>query len=50
MVLRVKEPIKNYKKFLFSLIIKLCFIFLRKIRNYDRTVEYIVQAANIYLR
>ena len=40
--LRWKEHIKKYKKFLIFLINKLYFIFLRKIRNNDRTVEYII--------
>lgn len=46
----MKAVIKNNKKFLFSLINGLYFVFLRKIRNNDRTTEYIVQDADIYLR
>ena len=46
--LRWKEYIKKYKKFLIFLINKLDFIFLRKIRNNDRTIEYIIQAADIH--
>ena len=34
--------------FLIFLINKLDFIFLRKIRNNDRTIEYIIQAADIH--
>ena len=40
--LRWKEHIKKHKKFLIFLINKLDFIFLRKIRNNDRTIEYII--------
>ena len=40
--LRWKEHIKKYKKFLIFLINILDFIFLRKIRNNDRTIEYII--------
>ena len=36
------------KKFLIFLINKLDFIYLRKIRNNDRTIEYIIQAADIH--
>ena len=43
-----KEHIKKHKKFLIFLINKLVFIFLRKIRNNDRTIEYIIQAADIH--
>ena len=46
--LRWKEHIKKYKKFLIFLINKLEFISLRKIRNNDRTIEYIIQAADIH--
>lgn len=46
----MKAVIKNNKKFLFLLINGLYFVFLRKIRNNDRTTEYIVQDADIYLR
>ena len=46
--LRWKEHIKKHKKFLIFLINKLDFIFLRKIRNNDRTIEYIIQAADIH--
>lgn len=46
----MKAVIKNNKKFLFFLISGLYFVFLRKIRNNDRTTEYIVQDADIYLR
>ena len=46
----MKAVIKNNKKFLFFLINGLHFVFLRKIRNNDRTTEYIVQDADIYLR
>ena len=46
--LRWKEHIKKYKKFLIFLINKLDFISLRKIRNNDRTIEYIIQAADIH--
>ena len=34
--------------FLIFLINKLDFIYLRKIRNNDRTIEYIIQAADIH--
>ena len=34
--------------FLIFLISKLDFISLRKIRNNDRTIEYIIQAADIH--
>ena len=40
--LRWKEHIKKYKKFLIFLINVLYFIFLCKIRNNDRTIEYII--------
>ncbi len=40
--LRWKEYIKKYKKFLIFLIDNLDFIFLCKIRNNDRTIEYII--------
>ena len=40
--LRWKEHIKKHKKFLIFLINKLDFISLRKIRNNDRTIEYII--------
>ena len=40
--LRWKEYIKKYKKFLIFLINILDFIFLCKIRNNDRTIEYII--------
>ena len=43
-----KEHIKKHKKFLIFLINKLVFIFLCKIRNNDRTIEYIIQAADIH--
>ncbi len=46
--LRWKEHIKKHKKFLIFLIDKLDFISLRKIRNNDRTIEYIIQAADIH--
>ena len=46
--LRWKEHIKKYKKFLIFPINKLDFISLRKIRNNDRTIEYIIQAADIH--
>lgn len=46
--LRWKEHIKKHKKFLIFLINKLDFIYLRKIRNNDRTIEYIIQAADIH--
>jgi hypothetical protein len=46
--LRWKEHIKKHKKFLIFLINKLDFIFLRKIRNDDGTIEYIIQAADIH--
>lgn len=46
----MKAVIKNNKKFLFFLINGLYFVFLRKIRSNDRTTEYIVQDADIYLR
>ena len=39
---------RTYKKFLIFLINKLDFIYLRKIRNNDRTIEYIIQAADIH--
>ena len=48
--LRWKEHIKKHKKFLIFLINKLDFISLRKIRNNDSTVKYIIQAADIHLR
>lgn len=44
----MKAVIKNNKKFLFFLINGLYFVFLRKIRNNDRTIEYIIQAADIH--
>ena len=40
--LRWKEHIKKHKKFLIFLIDNLDFIFLCKIRNNDRTIEYII--------
>lgn len=40
--LRWKEYIKKHKKFLIFLIDNLDFIFLCKIRNNDRTIEYII--------
>ena len=46
--LRWKEHIKKHKKFLIFLINKLDFIYLRKIRNNDRTIKYIIQAADIH--
>ena len=46
--LRRKEHIKNNKKFLLFLINELYFVFLCKIRNNDRTIEYIIQAADIH--
>ena len=46
--LRWKEHIKKYKKFLIFLTNKLDFISLRKIRNNDRTIEYIIQTADIH--
>lgn len=46
--LRWKGHIKKHKKFLIFLINKLDFISLRKIRNNDRTIEYIIQAADIH--
>ncbi len=46
----MKAVIKNNKKFLFFLINESYFVFLRKIRNNDRTIEYIIQDADIYLR
>ena len=49
-VTRRKEHIKNNKKFLLFLINKLCFVFLSKIRNNDRTIKYIIQTADIHLR
>ena len=48
--LRWKEYIKKHKKFLIFLIDNLDFIFLSKIRNNDRTIKYIIQAAGIHLR
>ena len=45
-----KEHIKKHKKFLIFLINKLVFISLCKIRNNDRTIEYIIQAPDIHLR
>ena len=44
--LRWKEHIKKHKKFLIFLINKLDFISLRKIRNNDRTIEYISNFRN----
>lgn len=44
----MKAVIKNNKKFLFFLINESYFVFLRKIRNNDRTIEYIIQAADIH--
>ena len=38
----MKAVIKNNKKFLFFLINGLYFVFLREIRNNDRTIEYII--------
>lgn len=46
----MKAVIKNNKKFLFFLINGSYFVILRKIRNNDRTTEYIIQDADIYLR
>ena len=40
--LRWKEHIKKHKKFLIFLIDNLDYIFLSKIRNNDRTIEYII--------
>lgn len=40
--LKWKEHIKKHKKFLIFLIYNLDFIFLCKIRNNDRTIEYII--------
>ena len=44
----MKAVIKNNKKFLFFLINGSYFVFLRKIRNNDRTIKYIIQAADIH--
>lgn len=44
----MKAVIKNNKKFLFFLINESYFVFLRKIRNNDRTIEYIIQATDIH--
>ena len=44
----MKAVIKNNKKFLFFLINGSYFVFLRKIRNDDGTIEYIIQAADIH--
>lgn len=44
----MKTVIKNNKKFLFFLINGSYFVILRKIRNNDRTIEYIIQAADIH--
>ena len=44
----IKRTYKKHKKFLIFLINKLDFISLRKIRNNDRTIEYIIQAADIH--
>ena len=38
----MKAVIKNNKKFLFFLINGSYFVFLLKIRNNDRTIEYII--------
>lgn len=38
----MKAVIKNNKKFLFFFINGSYFVFLRKIRNNDRTIEYII--------
>ena len=46
--LRWKEHIKKHKKFLIFLINKSDFVSLRKIRNNDRIIEYIIQAADIH--
>ena len=46
--LRWKEHIKKHKKFLIFLINKSDFVSLRKIRNNDGTIEYIIQAADIH--
>ena len=45
--LRWKEHIKKYKKFLIFLINELDFIYLRKIRNNDRNIEYILNSATL---
>ena len=46
--IKTERTYKKHKKFLIFLINKLYFISLRKIRNNDRTIEYIIQAADIH--
>ena len=46
--IKMERTYKKHKKFLIFLINKLNFISLRKIRNNDRTIEYIIQAADIH--
>ena len=40
--IKMERTYKKHKKFLIFLINKLDFIYLRKIRNNDRTIEYII--------
>ena len=47
--IKMERTYKKHKKFLIFLINKLDFISLRKIRNNDRTIEYIIQAADIHI-
>ena len=46
----MERTYKNIKRFLIFLINELEFISLRKFRNNDRTIKYIIQAADIHLR
>ena len=46
--IKMERIYKKHKKFLIFLINKLDFISLRKIRNNDGTIEYIIQAADIH--
>ena len=48
LTIKKERTYKKHKNFLIFLINKLYFISLRKIRNNDRTIEYIIQAADIH--
>lgn len=48
LTIKMERTYKKHKKFLIFLINKLNLISLCKIRNNDRTIEYIIQAADIH--
>lgn len=48
LTIKMERTYKKHKKFLIFLINKLNFISLCKIRNNDRTIEYIIQAEDIH--